>query len=325
MTDDRTPHVNRERIALVLTPLLILHLVLLSLQIEDSSGTILLKTWVLRIQSPVLIVSDAVFGGLKQTWYDYIWLMGARDENRRLKETVDRLSILNRSYEEARQENERLRNLVAMSEDADFEMIAARVSARTPEFLANILYVDRGSSHGVGVNAPVLSGGGIVGRVILVTERYSQVQLITNPDASIGAILDESRTPGVLTGTGDELLTMDYINNTQSVKVGEVVLSSGLDGIFPKGIMVGTVVVSERGNDIFREIKVKPAVDMIRLEEVAILLYAERPQVSKKEAGQNFEAQRSGTDARRVVRKATLTRQLVILARNLRNLRTFGA
>ena len=276
MTEDRTPHVKRERVAWVLTSLLILHLVLLSLQIKDSSGTILLKTWSLRIQSPVIYVSDAALGGIKQIWHDYVWLVGARDENRQLKETVSRLSILNRSYEEARQENERLRSLVAMSEsmneDAGFRMIGARVSARTPEFLANILYVDRGSKHGVSINAPVFSGDGIVGRVVLVTERYSQVQLVTNPDAAIGAMLDESRTPGVLTGTGDALLTMNYINNTLPVKTGEVVFSSGLDGIFPKGIVIGTVVVSERGKDIFREIKVKPVTDLVRLEEVAILL-----------------------------------------------------
>jgi rod shape-determining protein MreC len=253
-----------------------LHLTLLSLQIEDSSGTTLLKTWALRIQSPVLAAGDVAFGGLKQIWHNYFWLVGAREENRRLKEALNRLSFLNRSYEEARQENERLKSLLAMSESisegADIRMIGARVSARTPEFLANILYVDRGSKHGVSVNAPVLSGDGIVGRVVLVTEFYSQVQLITNPDASIGAMLDESRTPGVLAGTGDALLTMNYISNILPVKVGEVVLSSGLDGIFPKGIVVGTVVVSERGNDIFREIKVKPAIDLIRLEEVAILL-----------------------------------------------------
>jgi rod shape-determining protein MreC len=256
----------------VLTPLLILHLVLLSLQIEDSSGTTLLKTWALRIQSPVLTANDTVLGGLKQILHDYVWLVGARAENRQLRETVSRLSALNRSYEEARQENERLRSLVAMSDHADYRIIVARVSARTPEFLANILYVDRGSKHGVSINSPVLSGDGIVGRVILVTEHHSQVQLITNPDASIGAMFDESRTPGVLTGTGDELLKMNYISNTLPVKTGEVVLSSGLDGIFPKGLFIGTVVVSERGNDISREIKIKPAVDLVRLEEVAILL-----------------------------------------------------
>jgi rod shape-determining protein MreC len=264
-----------ERTAWVFISLLILHLALLSLQIEDSSGTALLKTWALRIQSPVFVVGDTIFGGIKETWRDYVWLIGARDENRRLKEKVSRLSVLNRSYEEALLENERLRGLVSMSEsiseDADFNLIGARVSARTPDYLSNILFVDRGSRHGVGVNSPVISADGIVGRVILVTEFHSQVQLITNPDASIGAMIGESRTPGVLTGTGDELLTMNYIRNHQQVKVGEVVLSSGLDGVFPKGIVIGEVVVSERGNDIFREIKVKPAIDLIRLEEVAIL------------------------------------------------------
>ena len=272
MAEGRTPHVNRERAAWVLIPLLFLHLVLLSIQVKDPSGTVLLKSWALRVQSPVLTACDTVLGGIGRIWSDYIWLVGARSENRQLKETVSRLSVLNDSYEEARQENERLRRLIGMSDYTNFRVVGARVSARTPEFLTNILYVDRGSKHGVSVDAPVVYGDGIVGRVILVTERYSQVQLITNPDASLGAMLDESRTPGVLTGTGDALLTMNYISNIVPVKTGEAVLSSGLDDIFPKGIVIGTVVVAERGNDIFREIKVKPAVDLIRLEEVAILL-----------------------------------------------------
>lgn len=272
MTDNRTPHVNRERTTWVLVPLLILHLVLLSIQIEDSKGNTLLKIWALRAQSPVLTANDTVFGGLKRLWNNYVWLVGAREENSRLKETVNRLHLLNMSYEEALQENKRLKSLMAMGEETGFRLLGARVSARTPEYLANILYVNRGSKHGVNINAPVVSENGIVGRVILVTERYSQVQLITNPEASIGAMLEESRTPGVLTGTGGTLLSMNYISNTLPVQVGELVVSSGLDGIFPRGIVIGEIVVSERGNDIFKEIKVKPAVDIVRLEDVAILL-----------------------------------------------------
>ena len=257
---------------LVLVPLLILHLMLLSLQIEDSSGTMLIKTWALRMQSPLLTVGEAVSGGLGHVWYNYIWLVGARQENEDLRKQLTRLSLLDQADEQMRQENDRLRQLLAMSETTDLRMIGARITARMPEFLSNVIYINRGTQDGVYLDAPVFSGAGIVGRVVLVTARHAQVQLLTNPDASIGVILEQSRTPGVLVGSGDQILSLHYISNTQPVDVDEVVVSSGLDGIFPKGIVIGKVIASDKGNDVFREIKVQPVMDMIHLEEVAIML-----------------------------------------------------
>jgi rod shape-determining protein MreC len=274
LTSDRdiNSNANRERAVWVLVPLLVLHLVLLSLQIEDSSGTMLIRTWALGIQSPVLTAGDVVFGGIGRSWNNYVWLVGARTENKALREKVTRLSMANRAYEQSRRENDRLRRLLAMRRAAGLRTVGAEVSARTPEFLASIVYVNRGARDGVRLDAPVLSGDGIVGRVVLVAERHSQVQLLTNPDASIGAMLEQSRTPGVLIGDGNPLLTMNYISNTQPVEVGEVVVSSGLDGIFPKGIVIGKVTSASKGNGVFRDIRVQPAMDMIHLEEVAILL-----------------------------------------------------
>jgi len=264
---------NRDRtVWWVLMPLLVLHLVLLSLQVEDASGTMLIKSWVLSAQAPVLSAGVAVSSGISGFWRNYVWLVGARQENETLRERVSRLSLLNRAYEQSRWENDRLRRLLDMREATGLRMIGAEVSARTPEFLSNLVYVNRGARDGVPPYAPVVSGDGIVGRVVLVTEHHAQVQLLTNPDASIGAMLDESRTPGVLSGDGTPLLTMNYVSNIQPVEVGEVVVSSGLDGIFPKGIVIGRVVSADKGNDVFKAIKVLPVMDFVHLENVAILL-----------------------------------------------------
>jgi rod shape-determining protein MreC len=124
----------------------------------------------------------------------------------------------------------------------------------------------------VRTDAAVISGDGIIGRVVLVTKHQAQVQLITNPDASIGAVLEKTRTPGVLRGTGNLTLEMDYVANTDPVENGEMVLSSGLDRIYPKGIPIGKVVDSHKGKGVFRSINVEPRMDMIRLEEVSVLL-----------------------------------------------------
>lgn len=271
MSSDLASRTNRERALLVTIPLLILQLIILSLQIEGPSGALLFKTWVLAAQAPAVALSSSITGGIRDLWKGYIWMVGARAENEKLREAVNRLLLANSAYEQIREENDRLRRLVSMTESLPSESVGARVIARTPGFLANVIYINRGSKDGLLVNEPVISGDGVVGRTVLVSARQSQVQLITNPDASVGVILESSRTPGVLKGTGDLLLDLNYINNSVPAAVGEIVLSSGLDGIFPKGLVIGKVVDSQKGKGVFRSITVEPAVDLVRLEEVSVL------------------------------------------------------
>ncbi len=272
MSSELTASANKERAVLVLMPLLVLHLALLSIQIESSSGTLLFKTWTLAVQAPLLSLSSNITGGIGRVWHNYIWTVGARAENEQLLQTVHKLLLINNSYAQSQKENERLRHLLSLNDRLEFRSIGARVVARTPGFLSNLVYIDRGSEEGVYTDAAVLSGDGIIGRVILVTKHQSQVQLITNPDASIGALLEQTRTPGVLRGSGDALLDMAYVGNAEPVKVGDIVVSSGLDGIYPKGLPIGKVVDSRKGKGVFRFIKVEPRIDLIRVEEVSVLL-----------------------------------------------------
>lgn len=272
MSSELSSRVNKERAALILIPLLLLQLVLLSLQIESPSGTLLFKTWTLTAQAPAVSFFSSITEGVRDIWRHYIWLVGARAENEQLQRTIDRLSRINREYEQSQMENDRLHRLLSLSDRLNVHVVGARVIARTPSFLSNILYIDAGSKDGISVDAPVLSGDGIIGKIVLVTGHQSQVQLITNPDASLGVMLERSRTPGVLTGTGDQLLDLNYISNTEQIMVGDNVLSSGLDGIFPKGITVGRVVDLRKGKNVFWAVKVKPLMDLIHLEEVSVLL-----------------------------------------------------
>ncbi len=272
MSSDLSSKVNKERAVVVLIPLLVLQLALLSLQIENPSGILFFKSWTLAAQAPFISVSSGFAGGVQRIWRNYFWTVGARAENEQLKETVRRLSLLNNSYQEIQNENIRLRRLLALNDANSFKTIGARVVARTPSFLSNIIYINRGSSDGVFHDSPVLSGDGIVGRTILVTKHQSQVQLISNPDASMGVVIERTRTPGVLKGSGDIMLNLDYIGNSEEVNVGDIVLSSGLDGIYPKGLPIGKVVDSQKGKGVFRKIRVAPGADLIRLEEVSVLL-----------------------------------------------------
>jgi rod shape-determining protein MreC len=259
-------------------PLLLLHLALLSLQIEGPSGTLLFKTWTLAAQTPIIAFSSWITDGIGNVWRGYVWMVGARSENEQLKETVRQLSLMNNAYEQIRQENVRLRRLVLLNNRMAYRTVGARIIARAPLFLSNIIYIDRGSSDGVRVDAPVISGDGIIGRVILITRHQSQVQLITNPDASIGAMLERTRTPGVLKGAGDMLLSLDYIGSLEQTQIGDIVVSSGLDGVYPKGLMIGKIVKSEKGKGVFRSIKVAPVMDLMHLEEVSVLLSETKPE-----------------------------------------------
>ncbi len=278
MPSELTSNVNKERVALALIPLLILQIVLLSLQIENPSGTLLIKAWALAAQAPIIAVSSSITGGIQYVWHNYIWMVGARAENEQLRETIRQLSLLNSTYEQSMQENIRLRQLVALSDDMAFKTINARVVARTPSFLSNVIYIDQGWKDGVTIDTPVISGAGIIGRTIIVSRHQAQVQLITNPGASMGAMLKNTRTPGILSGSGDLLLDLNYISNTEEAAVGDIVLSSGLDGIFPKGLVIGKIVDSRKNTGVFRSIKVEPSMDLIHIEEVAVLLSELEPE-----------------------------------------------
>lgn len=274
MSLEVAPKLKEGRATIVLIPLLVMHLVLISLQIEDKGGTTLFRRWVLISGAPFLSASSAVSRGAVGLWENYIWLVGARGENRSLRETVSSLTLQNRALADLKLENERLARLLEFREIQGVQTLGARVVGRVPDYLAHMIYIDRGSADGVKADTPVLSGYGAAGRAVLVSPHQAQVQLITNADASVGAMLLTSRSPGVLRGTGGPLLHLDYINNTEEVSVGEIVVCSGLDGVFPKGIPVGKVVSSRKGRTVFREIEVEPFADLLRIEEVLLVVRA---------------------------------------------------
>lgn len=259
------------RILYVLIGLLLLHLTLISIQVEDPSGTLLYKRWILSAAAPILKVTSGLSRAAGNLWRGYIWLHGARGENARLREDVRQLQLMNSSLVRAQEENERLRRLLGFNPTLPYRTTGARVIGRTPNFLANTLYLDRGSEDGIRMNLPVVADGGVVGRTVLITRGSCQVQLLSNADASIGVIVERTRVPGVLRGTENMVLDLRYISNTEDVIAGDTIVTSGLDGIYPPGLPVGKVVDSAKGKTGFRALKVAPGADLVRIEEVLIL------------------------------------------------------
>ncbi len=210
--------------------------------------------------------------GVVGTWRSYIWLRGAREENTLLKKQVNELALRRHDWNQVKAENARLRDLLGLRSKVPIETIGARVVSRTPNYLSNVLYLNRGSSHGVDEDDVVMEGSGVLGRVVVVSPNGSQVQLITNSDASVGVMVDRTRSPGVLSGNGSFLLDLRYMSNNEPVETGDLIVTSGLDGIYPKGIPIGKVVESYKGKSAFREIRVEPLAQLVRVEEVVILV-----------------------------------------------------
>jgi rod shape-determining protein MreC len=268
---DLAPKAKEGRAIYVLIPLLAVNLVLLSMQIEDPLGTLLFKRWILAAEEPFIKASSAVSGGIQRIWTGYFWLHGAREENRQLQAKVRDLTLRVETLEQAQKENAQLQRLLAYSGSLPYRSTTAKVVGRTPDFMSRTVLVDQGSASGIAVDDAVLTTAGVVGRVVLVSRYHSQVQLITNADASTGVMMEGTRTPGVLKGSGDAALNLDYVSNTEQVNPGDLVISSGLDGIYPKGIPVGKVLASRKGSSVFRSIQVEPTADLLHLEEVLVL------------------------------------------------------
>ena len=259
------------RAIFILVPLLLLHLTLLSLQVEHPGGSLLFRNWVLHASAPFLEVSSSIHRALAYGWTHYVGLRGARAQNDVLQKRVEQLTLREDTLRQVEVENTRLRELLGLKQTVPLETVAARVVGRVPAYLANVVYIDRGTDDGVKVNTPVLAATAVVGRTILVSRFNSQVQLITNNDASLGVMIERTRSPGVLTGSGQPVLNLDYIANSEQVEIDDIVVTSGLDGLFPKGLRVGKVVQSQKGKAAFRVIRVEPFADLLRLEEVLVL------------------------------------------------------
>jgi len=203
-----------------------------------------------------------------------------RTENRRLAAEVARLREENAQLQDAAQEAQRLRSLMAVRQQS-FRTVSARVIGRDPSHWFNTLLIDRGPRDGVRRNDPVVTSEGLVGHVIEASGGWARVLLILDPRSAIGVLVGRSRDAGVAEGQGQPMLRVKYLSRDAEIQPGDQVVTAGLGEIYPRGLVVGTVVDVSRGEgDLFREALVRPAADLNHLEEMVILV-AEGSQASR--------------------------------------------
>ena len=260
---------------LLLLVLLTVNLVLMSSRVRSDESGSLLERAVLSVGSPFLKVASWFARSTVGTWRGYAALRGVEEENRRLRDEVDALALRAQEKEELRQELGRLQDLLALRGEIEYPSVAAHVIARGASGGARILLLDRGSASGIRHNQPVITPRGVVGRVIEASPGVSKVQTVLDPNSGVAALIQRTRAQGLIVGQGESALRMEYLGDLETVEVGDVVVTSGLDQIYPKGYIIGTVLSTGVGEGMTKNVDVRPEVEFGRLEEVLVLLKPE--------------------------------------------------
>ena len=281
MASVRTQKEIRQRAPLWLVFLLIINCVIMAVDARDPDGQQkVVRVWTQLFASPLQNASSKA-SGATSNFFQQIWnFRGTAAENEQLKQRLSELEAQLNTARQAEAENERLQALLDLKQTNEVKSVPARVIARDPSVWFNTVTINRGSTSGIVVNMPVVTGGGIVGRVITVSPFASQVMLITDEKAGAGAVvgqLGESGALGSVRGRADlgvSIIEMRYVSGLEKVEVNDTVMTTGQDGIYPPGLNVGKVVDVKNGTATqAHQILIQPGAQLDHLEEVAVLLY----------------------------------------------------
>jgi rod shape-determining protein MreC len=224
-----------------------------------------------------------VESGSGNIWRNYFYLRGVRAENRELKQQIEQMRLEQVRLSEDAAQAHRLQNMLAFKEQFISKTVAAQVIGTSGTDSNRVIYIDKGRESGIERDMAVMTADGIVGKVLLVYPSVAQVLLISDQTSGVGVILGGDRLQGWLGGSATGEVVLNDVMSDEQVPVGEKVLTSGGDRIFPKGLPVGTVAKVGKGKDLFLSIKVKPAANLSRLEEVLVLVEKQERQATAED------------------------------------------
>jgi rod shape-determining protein MreC len=261
----------RQRTGYVFTAVIIGHIILISAQINTVRGVPVLEAVVFGVFAEVQRGVSSALGGVRTSWDDYVALQQVRDENERLRQELAQFGVRLQQERAQAQRTRTLEQLLELRSQSQFATVAAGVIAggASPDF--RTVTIDKGTADGLRPDLAVIAPAGVVGRIITPTARAAKVQLLIDRNAAAGALVERSRAQGVVEGTGGDL-RMNYVTGAADVQVGDVVVTSGIDGIYPKGFVLGQIESVERGAGVYSAIVLRPAVDFSSLETVLVVL-----------------------------------------------------
>jgi rod shape-determining protein MreC len=271
----------RQRTGYLLLAIMVGHVILISAQVQSKSGVRVLEAVAFGVFSRVQLGAAAIVSGVRNTWGNYVGLRGVRAENEALRARLADLEVRLQEQRALAARSGRLQELLDLKTSATLPTLAAEVIGGNPNPGMRTVTIDRGSADGVQANMAVIAARGIVGRIIGEPAAHaSRVQLLIDRDAAAGALVERSRAGGMVVGSErDPPLSMELVSNLSDVKAGDLVVASGVDGIYPKGYAIGHIERAERGTGLYLTISVRPTVDFSSLEEVLVVLTPARPAV----------------------------------------------
>jgi rod shape-determining protein MreC len=240
-----------------------------------------LEQIVIEVTVPIERLFQRTVAWTEDFWSNYFFLVNVRRENTALKREVDALKVENSRYREQLFTYDRLKALLQFKQSLNIPAVAAQVIGLDPTGWFKSVIIDKGTSAEISMDMPVVNASGVVGRVVSVSPHYAKILLLIDQNSAVDSLIQRSRDRGMVRGLGRETCSLDYMIKTSDVQEGDKVVTSGLGGVYPKGIPIGQVIhVEDSPGDLFKHITVKPAVDFSRLEEVLVIL---RKKVSSEE------------------------------------------
>jgi rod shape-determining protein MreC len=263
---------SRTRTGYLLLTVVVGHVLLISAQVNSKTGVPILEAVGLGIFAQVQRAMTAAAGGVRGMWDGYLGLRHVQAENQELQRRLADTQVQLQQQRALADRSRGLERLLMLRDRTALQTTGAEIigAGVTPDF--RTVTIDKGEREGLKPDMAVIAPAGAVGRVVVTSSRASKVQLLIDRNAAAGALVERSRAQGVVVGSGNEQLRMDYVSEVSDVVVGDSVVTSGIDGIYPKGFAIGRVDAVEKAGGSYRRILVRPAVDFSSLEEVLVVL-----------------------------------------------------
>jgi rod shape-determining protein MreC len=281
---------GRYRNLIVLVGVLFVQVLGLAVQVNvkrttDTEPTRLIRVWAVGTVAPLEKLLAWAQTSSGNVWHNYFYLRGVRAENRGLKAEIEQMRIEQVRMSQDADQARRLQALFGFKEQFISQTMAAQVIGGSGSELSRSVFIDKGSKDGIKPDMAVITSDGIVGKVLHVYRSTSEVLRIDDQSSGVGAILEKTRLQGILNGTPAGELVLGRVMSDENVPPEELVLTSGGDSIFPKGLPIGRVTKVVPGSDLFLNIHVNPAVDLSKLEEVLVVTKIDERQAQPDHAG----------------------------------------
>jgi rod shape-determining protein MreC len=267
----------RQRSGWLFFAVIVGHIILISAQVNTRRGVPMLEAVVFGAFAEVQRATTSVVTGVQDSWNNYFALQQIRRDNDRLTREVTEMRVALQQERALASQTRLLQQLLDLRGSLSLSTTAGNVTQSAvigggPSPAFRTITIDKGSHEGVRQDMAVIAPAGVVGRVIMPSLRAAKVQLLIDSNAAAGAMVERTRAQGVAVGTGGDRLQMDYVPSSADVKAGDEVVTSGIDGIYPKGLVIGQIESVRGGTGDSRMIVIKPAVDFSSLEAVLVVL-----------------------------------------------------